>query len=72
VQWAAKDSNSAQVRIGERRLRQDLLSRPRAILRGHSHPVEGIAFSPPGKLLACSSKDGMIGCWAIASMTKVA
>src|SRR5262249_33928054 len=42
---AAKEATSAEVRIRARRVRQEMLSRPRAALRGHTAEVEGLAFS---------------------------
>ncbi|KAK4219874.1 WD40-repeat-containing domain protein [Rhypophila decipiens] len=39
--------------------------RPFAVLRGHSGPVNGIAFSEDGQLLASCSNDGFIRLWAV-------
>jgi len=63
LRHAMKESHSAEVRIRCRRLRQELLSKPRAVLRGHSEPVEALAISPDGQLLASGSLDGTIRLW---------
>lgn len=63
---AMKESSSAEVRIRARRLRDALLSQPKATLEGHTDQVEGLAFSPDGKLLASGSKDGSVRLWDVA------
>jgi WD40 repeat protein len=63
---AMKESPSAEVRIRCRRLRQQLLSRPRTTLVGHTDQVEAIAFSPDGKLLATGSRDGSVRLWSVS------
>jgi WD40 repeat protein len=62
--WLAmKESPSAEVRIRCRRLRQELLSKPRVVLRGHSDRVEALAFSPDDALLASGGRDGIVRLW---------
>lgn len=69
---AAKEAKSAEVRIRARRLRQEMLSRPHATLRGHTDEVLNVAFSPDGKLLASGSKDGTVRLWQPASQKELA
>jgi WD40 repeat protein len=68
---AAKEAESVEVRIRARRLRQELLSKPRAMLRGHTAEVEAASFSPDGKLLASGGKDGTFRLWDLASRKEV-
>jgi WD40 repeat protein len=69
---AAKEAESVEVRIRARRLRQALLSKPRARLRGHTAEIASIAFSPDGKILASGGKDGTVRLWDLPSRKEVA
>ncbi len=69
---AMTESPSAEVRIRARRVRAELLSGPRTVLTGHDGPVEGLAFSPDGKLLASGSKDGTVRLWDVAARKELA
>src|SRR5439155_22159814 len=59
----AKESKSAEVRIRCRRLREELLSKPRATVPGDSEHGEGLAFAPGGRILASGGKDGTVQLW---------
>jgi WD40 repeat protein len=69
---AATEAKSPEVRIRARRLRREMLTKPRAELRGHTDEVSAVAFAPDGKLLASASKDGTARLWDLASGKEVA
>jgi WD40 repeat protein len=69
---ASQESKSAEVRIRARRLRGELLSKPRAALRGHTANVAAVAFSRDGKLLASGSADGVVLIWDLATQKEAA
>jgi WD40 repeat protein len=69
---AMVESASVEVRIRARRLRQELLSQSRMVLRGHTDEVTSVAFAPDGMLLASSSKDGTVRLWDCSTGKEVA
>jgi len=46
-------------------------ARTRAVLRGHSSPLEGIAWSPNGERLATTSNDGTARFWSVTERTQI-
>jgi WD40 repeat protein len=68
---ATQEAKSAEVRIRARWLRQEMLSKPRAHLRGHTGEVIAVAFSSDGKLLASGSKDGTVRLWDVGSQQEI-
>jgi WD40 repeat protein len=64
---ASQESKSVEVRIRARRLRQEMLSKPKTSLRGHKDQIDAVAFSPDGKTLVSGSKDGTVRFWDVAT-----
>ena len=68
---AMTEAKSAEVRVRARWLRQEMRSKPRAHLRGHTGEVHAVAFSPDGKVLASGSSDGTVGFWEVTSRQEI-
>jgi WD40 repeat protein len=66
-----QESPSAEVRIRCRRVRQQLLTKPRTHCYGHTDQVEALAFAPDGLTLASGSRDGTVRLWNVAEATQV-
>lgn len=69
---AMKASPSAEVRIRCRRLREEMLTKPRARLYGHADQVEGLAIAADGQTLASGSRDGTVRLWDIGQQKEIA
>lgn len=64
----ATDSESPEVRIRARRLRQHLQDHPQVVtLTGHDQHVSSLCFAPEGRMLASGDKVGRIKIWDIAA-----
>jgi WD40 repeat protein len=61
------ESQSAEVRLRCRHLRQQLLTTPQAELSGHGDEVESVAFAPDGNLLASVDRAGTVRVWDVTS-----
>lgn len=67
-----KDSPSAELRIRCRRLRDELLSKPRATLDIRGGTVSALAFSRDGRLLATGEHQGTVRLWELSTNKEVA
>jgi WD40 repeat protein len=61
------ESQSAEVRLRCRHLRQQLLTTPQAELSGHGDEVESVALAPDGNLLASVDRTGTVRVWDVAT-----
>jgi WD40 repeat protein len=61
------ESQSTEVRLRCRHLRQQLLTMPQAELSGHADEVESVAFAPDGSLLASVDRAGTVRLWEVAT-----
>jgi WD40 repeat protein len=64
---AAKDSPSAEVRVGARHTRQEMLAQQKALLIGHTGEIRSLALSPDGKWLVSASDDGTVRIWDLTN-----
>ncbi len=71
VRRASKESKSAEVRLRCRKLRAAMLRQPGIALAAGSE-LEGVVFSPDGKLLAAAGKDGAVRLWDVATHKELA
>ncbi len=60
------ESQSVEVRLRCRHLRQQVLTTPQAALSGHGDEVESVAFAPDGNLLASVDRAGIVLLWDVA------
>src|SRR5262249_5364158 len=70
VRRASKESKSAEVRLRCRKLRAAMLSQPDILIAAGSE-LEGVVFSPDGKLLA-AGQDGAVRLWDVATHKELA
>jgi WD40 repeat protein len=60
LRTAAKEAESAEVRIRARLVLTALQTRPRRLLEGHTSDLRAVTFSRDGKLIASAGTDGTI------------
>jgi WD40 repeat protein len=68
---AMKESPSAEVRIRCRRLREQIMEKPKASLTGHPSEVQGLAFSPDGETFASGGMDGIVRLWSVKDLKEL-